>query len=130
MLKQFVFVIVSFLIKKRDVIIHCARVIMTFVMLIQYTFHNENTLNYMKQVLYRIDNMKIVFVKYKFQNIARNENDEDEIYFNTFKLYIIIHYVIFIRLYDSVQNFDTAYEKTAHKFLLNIFFVMTNRIND
>ena len=38
--------------------------------------------------------------------------------------------MIFIRLYDSAQSFDTVYEKTIHKFLLKIFFVMTNRIND
>ena len=84
----------------------------------------------MKHALYRIDNLKIVFVKYKFQNTARDENDKNETYFNIFKLHVIIYYVTFIRLYDSVQNFDTAYEKATHKFLLKIFFVMTNKINN
>ena len=46
---------------------------MNFVTLTQYTFHNENTLNYMKHALYRIDNLKIVFVKYRFQNTARDK---------------------------------------------------------
>ena len=101
-----------------------------FVILIQYTFYDENTPNYMKYALYRIDDLKIIFVKYRFQNTARDENDKNETYFNIFKLHVIIHYVIFILLYDSVQNFDTVYKKTIHKFLLKIFFVMTNKIND
>ena len=84
----------------------------------------------MKHALYRIDNLKTVFVKYRFQNTIRDENDEDKIHSNIFRLYIITHYVIFIRLYNSVQNFDTAYKKATHKFLLKIFFVITNRIND
>ena len=84
----------------------------------------------MKHALYRIDNIKIIFIKYKFQKTARDENDENKTHFNIFKFYIMIRYAIFIRLYDSVQSFDTVYEKTIHKFLLKIFFVMTNRINN
>ena len=84
----------------------------------------------MKHALYRIDNLKIVFVKYKFQNTVRDKNDENKTHFNIFKLYIMTHYVTFIRLYDSVQNIDIVYEKMIHKFLLKIFFVMTNKIND
>ena len=101
MIKQFVLVIVFFLLKKCNAIIHCARVIMNFVTLIQYTFHNENTLNYMKHALHRINSLKIVFVKYKFQNTARDENDENKTHFNILKLYVMIHYVTFIRLYNS-----------------------------
>ena len=84
-------------------------------------------LNYIKHTLYRINNLKIVFVKYRFQNTARDENDENETHFNTFKLYIMTHYVIFIQLYSSAQSFDTVYKKTIHKFLLKIFFVMTKQ---
>ena len=84
----------------------------------------------MKYALYRINNLKIVFVKYRFQNTTRNENNKDETYFNFFKFYIMTHYVTFIRLYDSAQSFDIAYEKNIHKFLLKIFFVITNRVNN
>ena len=84
----------------------------------------------MKHTLYRIDNLKIVFAKYKFQNTVRDENDENETHFNIFKLYAMTHYMTFIRLYDSAQNFDIVYKKAIYKFLLKIFFVMTNRIND
>ena len=130
MTKQFISVIVFFLLKKRDVVIHCARVIMNFVTLIQYIFHDENTLNYMKHALYRIDSLKMVIVKYKFYSTARDENDGDETYFDIFKLHIMTHDVIFIQLYDSAQSFDTAYEEAIYKFLLKIFFVITNRINN
>ena len=84
----------------------------------------------MKHTFYWIDSLKILFVKYKFQNITCDKNDENKMHFNIFKLHIITHYVTLIRLYDSVQNFDTAYKKAVYKFLLKIFFVMTNRIND
>ena len=84
-------------------------------------------LNYMKHTFYRIDNLKSVFVKYKFQNSIRDKNDEDETQFNIFKLHILTHYVTFIRLYSSAQSFDIAYEETTYKFLLKIFFVMRNK---
>ena len=119
-----------FLLRKHNVVIHCARVIMNFVTLIQYTFHDENTLNYMKHALYRMNNLKTVFVKYKFQNTVRNENDENKMHFNIFKFHVMTHYMTFIRLYNSVQDFDTVYEETIYKFLLKIFFVMINRVND
>ena len=64
---------------------------------------------------------KIVFVKYKFQKTARDKDDENETHFIIFKLHIMTYYVIFIRLYNNVQSFDTVYDKTAHKFLLKIF---------
>ena len=130
MTKRFVVVIVSFLLKKRDVVIHYARDIINFVRLIQYIFYDENTLNHIKYALYRINNLKIVFIKYKFQNTVRDENDQDETPFNNFKFHVMTHYVTFIRLYYSAQNFDIVYEKMTHRFLLKIFFVMTNRIND
>ena len=109
MIKQFVFVIIFSLLEKHDVIIHCARVIINFVTLIQYTFHDENTLNYMNYTLYRIDSLKTIFAKYRFQNTVRAENDKNETHFNIFKLYIMTHYVISIRLYDSAHSFDIVY---------------------
>ena len=130
MTKQFIFVIVSFLLRKRDVVIYCVRVIMNFVTLIQYIFHDGNTLNYMKHALYRIDNSKTVFVKYKFENTIRDEDDKNKTHFNIFKFHVMIYYVTFIRLYDSVQSFDIVYKETIHKCLLKIFFVMTNKVNN
>ena len=69
-------------------------------------------------------------MKYQFQNIVRDKNNENKTYFSIFKFHVMTHYAIFIRLYESAQSFDTAYEAATHKFLLKIFFAMTNRIND
>ena len=55
-----------FLLKKLDVVIYCARVIMNFVTLIQYTFYDENMLNYIKHAFYRINNLKTIFIKCRF----------------------------------------------------------------
>ena len=84
----------------------------------------------MKHALYRIDNLKTIFIKYKFQNTVRDDDNENEIHFNIFKLYVMTHYTTFIRLYDSAQDFDIVYKKTTHKFLLKIFFIIINRVND
>ena len=56
----------------------------------------------MKHALYRIDNLKTIFVKYKSQNTARDDDNENETHFNIFKLHVMTHYTTFIRLYDSV----------------------------
>ena len=91
---QFVLAITFLFIKKRDTTIHYARAIMNFVMLAQYVFHDENTLNYMKYALYRINSLKTIFVKYRSQNTTydeNNENDENETRFNIFKLHMFTH---------------------------------------
>ena len=80
--------------------------------------------------MYRINKFKIVFVKYKFQNTIENNNDENESYFNILKLYIIIHYIVFIRLYDNTQNFDILYNEIIYKFLLKIFYILINKIDN
>ena len=87
----------------------------------------------MKHALYRINNLKIIFVKYRSQNTTYDENDkndENETRFNIFKLHVFTHWMTFIRLYNNAQNFDTSYEKVTHKFLLKQFFFKTNKIEE
>ena len=69
---------------------------MNFVTLIQYIFYDENILNYTKHTLYRINNLKTIFVKYKSQNTIRDENDKNEMDSNIFKCHVMIHYMTFI----------------------------------
>ena len=67
---------------------------MNFIMFVQYVFHNENILSYIKHALYRINNLKTIFVKYQSQNTTydeNNENDENEIRFNIVKLHVFIY---------------------------------------
>jgi len=68
---------------------------------ISLVLYNKNILNYLKYILYRIDNLKTIFVKYRLQNIIYNKNNKNKIYFNIFKLYILTHYVAFIRLFNN-----------------------------
>ena len=107
-------------------------------MLTIYVFHNKKILRYLQYALYRLDKFKTIFIKYRFQNTILNksndeiENNDEEIYdnyyFNIFKLYIITHYVDFIRLYENVQNFNIEYNKTIYKFLIKFFFSLINKI--
>lgn len=71
-------------------------------MLAQYILHNKNTLSYLKYTLYKIDKLKIVFIKYCLQNTTHNKNNENKIYFNILKFYILTYYIIFIQLFDNV----------------------------
>ena len=40
---------------------YCARAIVDFILLVQYKTHNDETLHYLEQALYRIDKTRIVF---------------------------------------------------------------------
>ena len=87
----------------------------------------------MKHALYRINNLKTIFVKYRSQNTTydkNNENNENKIRFNIFKLHMFIHWRTFIRLYNNAQNFDTSYEKAIYKFLLKQFFFKMNKFKE
>ena len=118
------------LLDKRDATIQCAKTIINFITIAQYKTHDEQILSYIKQTLYRINKFKIVFAKYKSQDTIENNDDENESYFNIFKLHIIIHYIVFIRLYDNTQNFDILYSETVYKFLLKVFYILTNKIDN
>ena len=127
MIRQLIFVITSLLFEKRNATIHCARTVMNFVMLAQFVFHDESILSYMIHALYKLNNLKNVFFKYRFQNTIDDVENENEKLFNIFKLHVMIHYVIFIRFYDNVQSFDTSYDESIHKTLLKNFFSRTNK---
>ena len=45
----------------------------------------------MKHALYRIDSLKIIFVKYKFQNTVCDEKNEDETHFNILKFHVMTY---------------------------------------
>ena len=127
MIRQLIFVITSLLFEKRNATIHCARTIMNFVIFVQFVFHDENILNYMIHALYKLNNLKNVFFKYRFQNTIDDVENENEKLFNIFKLHVMTHYVIFIRFYNNVQKFDTLYDESTHKILLKNFFSKINK---
>ena len=79
------------MIKQQDVIVYYARVIIDFIMPIEYVFYDENVLNYIRHALYRMNSLKSIFVKYRSQNTTHDEDNENETRFNIFKFYIFIY---------------------------------------
>ena len=69
-----------------------------------------------------------MIAKYDVWRKRRKQRKQNS--FQYFKLHVFTHWVIFIRLYDNAQNFDTSYKKAIHKFLLKQFFFKTNKIEE
>ena len=70
---------------------HCARAIVDFILMAQYKTHDDETLRYMEQALYRIDKMKVAFKALRLIDKLTNEG-----YFNFLKFYVITYYTLFI----------------------------------
>ncbi len=84
--------------------------------MIQYWSHDNESLRYMNNVIYRINVLKEVFEQF--------QHDEN---FNYFKFHVISHYMNFIRRYEDADDFDTSYMKIAHKFLIKDYYDFTNK---
>jgi len=95
---------------------------MNFMMLIQYIFHDKNTLQYLKHALFQINKLKNIF-----QYLCSVDSNISEEHFNIFKLHIIIHYAQHIHQYESADNINTEYSEITYKFLIKIFFSQTNK---
>ncbi len=89
---------------------------MNFVMMTQYWLHDDESLRYMNNAIYRINVLKEVFKQFW--------HDEN---FNYFKFHVISHYINFIQKYEDANNFDTSYMKIAHKFLIKDYYDLTNK---
>ena len=120
--RQLIDVIASLFIKTKFNIMKCVRAFLNFIILTFYKSQNENTLKYITKVLRRINKLKIEFVDFRpvFKKIEKN-------HFNFFKFHVMSHYIKFIRLYDSVDQFDISHMKTTHKYLMKIFYQRTNK---
>ena len=66
---------------------HCARAIIDFILLTQYKTHDDETLCYLEQALYRIDRTKVVFKRFRPINKAKDEG-----LFNFPKFHAMTHY--------------------------------------
>ncbi len=113
---QFIAIVTSLLIRKASDALYCAWVLMNFVMMIQYRSHDDESLRYMNNAIYRINVLKEVFKQFW--------HDEN---FNYFKFHVIFHYMNFIRRYENANDFNTSYMKIAHKFLIKDYYDFTNK---
>ncbi len=113
---QLIAIITSLLIRKASDALYCAWALMNFMMMIQYQSHNDESLRYMNNAIYRINVLKEVFKQF--------QHDEN---FNYLKFHVISHYMNFIRRYEDADDFDTSYMKIAHKFLIKDYYDLTNK---
>ena len=100
----------------------CVRAFLNFIMLTSYKSQNENILKYMTKILRRVNKLKIEFTDFRFvfKKIEKS-------HFNFFKFHVMSHYIKFIRLYDSADQFDISHMKMTHKYLMKIFYQWTNK---
>jgi len=99
-----------------------ARAVVDFVLIAQYTTHDDETLRYMDQAIFRIDCFKWAFANYRPLN-----KKDGQPHFNIPKLHSITHFVDQIRLFGSAVGIDSAHFEAAHKYLVKAFFDRTNK---
>src|SRR5436305_12908311 len=100
----------------------CTWAIIDFVLMAQYKTHDNETLCYMEQALYRIDKLKGVF-----KALCPLDKSTKEGYFNFPKFYIMTYYTTFIWEFGAADNFDIEHSEARHKFHVKEFYVRTNK---
>ena len=112
-----------FFIKKKLYAIHFIKIVINFILLIQYSIHDDLTLNYLKNVLFRINILKNVFREYKLLNKKTKKK-----HFNIFKFHMMLHFKKDIKLYDVINNFNTKYIESKYM-KVKEHFNQTNKRN-
>ena len=124
-IRQLIPVIAPLLSTKVPSAMYCARAIVDFILLAQYKTHDDETLRYLEQALYRIDKTKVVFKRFRPVNKATDEG-----HFNFPKFHAMTHYTSCIREYGAADNFDTEHSEAAHKYHVKAFYGRTNKHQD
>ncbi len=120
--RQIISVITSLLIKKWSNVLKFSRVLVDFVLMTQYRFHDENTLLYLDHVLHRIN-----WFKNEFRHLrSSNKNIEDD-HFNFSKFHVMSHYSEFIRKYETADEYDTSHDEIKHKYMLKKYYERINK---
>lgn len=125
MVRQLLPVIAPLLQRHSPDALHCARAILDFVTIAQYRAHDDSTLQYLEQALYRIDKTKGVFRAYRTK-----QSDTNEGHFNYPKFHVMAHYSEFVREFGCADGYDTSHSEAAHKYLIKVFFDRTNKRGD
>src|SRR6266436_1200354 len=121
-IRQLIPVIAPLLSTKEPGAMHCARAIVDFILLAQYKTHDDETLRYLEQALYRIDRTKVVFKQFRPIDKATDEG-----HFNFPKFHAMTHYSSCIQEYGAADNFDTEHSEAAHKYHVKAFYGRTNK---
>lgn len=120
--RQLVSVIAPLLTKKAPASVLFARALMDFLNLAYYRSHDETTLQYMEDALYRIDKLKCVFSRFRPTTAGVAAG-----HFNYPKFHVMSHYTAFIRRFGTLDGYDTSYSEAAHKYLVKAPYQRTNK---
>ena len=95
---------------------------LNFIMLAQYSLHDNKTLCYIEHTLYRLKTTKIVFGHHwpMYSKLCWPT-------FNYPKFHVISHFIQYIWDYSSTVNYNTAHNKAIYKYLLKAFYNKTNK---
>jgi hypothetical protein len=122
--RQIISMITSLLIKKWSYVLKFSRVLINFVLMTQYRFHDENTLFYLDHVFSRINTFKNEFKHLR----SSNKNIEND-HFNFLKFHVMSHYSEFIRKYETADEYDTSHDEIKHKYMFKKYYERINKRN-
>jgi hypothetical protein len=98
------------------------RVLINFILIAQYKFHDDSTLNYLDHALFRFNAYKKIF-----RHSRLKEHEIEENHFNFSKFHAITHYVDFIKWYEVANEYDTSHDETRHKYMIKKFYFRINK---
>ena len=101
---------------------HCVQAFVDFILIAQYKTHNNETLHYIEQALYRINKMKVAFRALHPLNKSTNEG-----HFNFLKFHTMTHYTLFIQDFGVADNYNTEHSKVGHKYHMKDFYRRMNK---
>ncbi len=122
MIYQILSIITSLLTHESSAMMHCTQAMINFIMLAQYTSHDEDIFKYMQHALFQWNKLKKVF-----WHLWSLDTDTQQKHFNILKFHAMTHYANFIHQYDVINNVNMKYEKICHKHLIKKFFDHTNK---
>ncbi len=115
-------IIASLLTHESSAAMHCTQAMIDFIMLAQYTLHDEDILRYMQHALFQWNKLKKVF-----WHLWSLDTNIQQKHFNILKFHAMTHYANFIHWYDVINNVNMKYEKICHRHLIKKFFDCTNK---
>ena len=104
------------------------RAVVDFILLASYRSHDDDTLRFMTLALYRMNQYKEVFRKYRSgRRPSGREEDTEEGHFNFPKFHAMVHYTDMIKRLGNAVELESGHFEALHIFLVKHFFKQTNR---
>jgi hypothetical protein len=120
--RQIISIITFLMIEKWFHAMNFTRVLINFILIAQYRFHDDSTLNYLNHALFRLNAYKKIF---RHSRLKKHEIEKN--HFNFFKFHAITHYVDFIRRYEVANEYDIFHDETRHKYMIKKFYSRINK---